>query len=340
MARDLTHQSNKLIAIFFICGTAFSTPSIFAQEQSALAQNFGATLGFSYEYGQLGNNGMALEDRTMTAISLEALAGYKITPNWLLGLDLNYRFQNQLDSLSDAGGTNLRGNSWLLGLGTQYRINNHWAIQGAVDFIGRYNFDNKTYNSDDAHLAKPLSLRIKGQYFIREHWSIDASANYITWSEFKHGSQEESESSNQWMLGAGFTYHFGGNDRGSPTSRSEAQTIESKTLKNTLIIGFSINSYEIDSESMERLKTAAELIIINNYRVNIEGHTDSTGEYRFNDLISLSRAESAKKILLEHGVNPENVSIEGFGPRKPIASNNSQEGRAKNRRIEIHVFPK
>lgn len=177
--------------------------------QEPNGRGFAGTLGGSFEYGRLGDSGMGLSDRSMNSLSLEALPGYRFNSKWLLGVDFNYRLQSQITSLSDTGGTNLKGKGWLFGLGAQYRINESWVIQAAVDLLGRYNFDQQTAASEDDHLASPLSLRVKGQYFFRECWSVDASANYIRWADFHVAGVDHSEPASQWMIGAGITYHFG-----------------------------------------------------------------------------------------------------------------------------------
>lgn len=72
--------------------------------------------------------------------------------------------------------------------------------------------------------------------------------------------------------------------------------------------------------------------------VEIEGHTDSVGTATFNERLSLNRAESVKRWLLSKGQVPESrMSTRGFGSTKPIAPNDSPEGRQLNRRVEIRL---
>lgn len=66
------------------------------------------------------------------------------------------------------------------------------------------------------------------------------------------------------------------------------------------------------------------------------GHTDSDGAERYNLELSRKRAERVKKYLAkEHKIPRENLKVEGFGENQPIASNETSEGKAKNRRVEI-----
>ncbi|QEA12722.1 OmpA family protein [Comamonas flocculans] len=71
--------------------------------------------------------------------------------------------------------------------------------------------------------------------------------------------------------------------------------------------------------------------------VLIIGHTDSTGSDAINDPLSLQRATSTRNFLADRGVNPMRVQVDGRGSYEPIASNDSAEGRARNRRVEIYV---
>jgi outer membrane protein OmpA-like peptidoglycan-associated protein len=74
-----------------------------------------------------------------------------------------------------------------------------------------------------------------------------------------------------------------------------------------------------------------------NAEVRIVGHTDSTGSDAINNPLSVDRAASTRDYLVARGVNPQIFVIEGHGSTRPIATNDTAEGRAKNRRVEIYV---
>ena len=74
-----------------------------------------------------------------------------------------------------------------------------------------------------------------------------------------------------------------------------------------------------------------------NTEVRIIGHTDSTGSDAVNNPLSINRAASARDYLVSRGVNSRLIQIDGRGEREPIADNNSDAGRARNRRIEIFL---
>lgn len=71
--------------------------------------------------------------------------------------------------------------------------------------------------------------------------------------------------------------------------------------------------------------------------VTIIGHTDSTGSDSINNPLSIDRAESARDYLVSRGVARSRIATDGRGAREPIADNGTQQGRDKNRRVEIYV---
>ena len=69
-------------------------------------------------------------------------------------------------------------------------------------------------------------------------------------------------------------------------------------------------------------------------KIEIQGHTDSVGPADYNLKLSQRRAEAVKKILVEKfGISPDRIIAKGYGETKPIAPNDTEEGRAKNRRV-------
>ena len=71
--------------------------------------------------------------------------------------------------------------------------------------------------------------------------------------------------------------------------------------------------------------------------ISIVGHTDSTGSASLNRELSLQRAVSVREFLIQRGVERSIISVAGAGADRPIASNNTVEGRAENRRVELHI---
>ncbi len=78
-------------------------------------------------------------------------------------------------------------------------------------------------------------------------------------------------------------------------------------------------------------------------RVIIEGHTDNipTGKLNVDNMVlSLRRAKAIANILISNGISPDRISVAGYGDTQPIDSNDTEEGRAKNRRVEVKLGPK
>lgn len=72
-------------------------------------------------------------------------------------------------------------------------------------------------------------------------------------------------------------------------------------------------------------------------QVSILGHTDNTGSDAINNPLSVDRANSARDYLVARGVAPTRFTTDGRGSREPVADNSTNDGRAKNRRVEIFV---
>jgi OOP family OmpA-OmpF porin len=73
-----------------------------------------------------------------------------------------------------------------------------------------------------------------------------------------------------------------------------------------------------------------------NIAVGIQGHTDSVGNDAYNMSLGLRRANSVKDFLVSKGVSASRLSTKSFGETQPVASNDTAEGRALNRRVELH----
>lgn len=91
-------------------------------------------------------------------------------------------------------------------------------------------------------------------------------------------------------------------------------------------------------ESAPSLENLLDFLIVHpNYNVEISGHTDNSGTREHNQSLSLARAKAVVEYLTRHNISPSRLTYVGYGMDKPIASNDTDEGRAKNRRIEIRI---
>lgn len=73
-------------------------------------------------------------------------------------------------------------------------------------------------------------------------------------------------------------------------------------------------------------------------RVEVSGHTDSVGSDEYNQDLSQRRAQSVVDFLVDNGVARDRISAVGYGETRPVASNDTPEGRASNRRVEFRVL--
>jgi outer membrane protein OmpA-like peptidoglycan-associated protein len=104
-------------------------------------------------------------------------------------------------------------------------------------------------------------------------------------------------------------------------------------------IQFEHDSYELTESSNEELEALAQLLFMNpTLRIELSSHTDDQGSDKYNDRLSTMRGKAVEKWLLDRGVDGERMVIVGYGKRKPLVANDSDENRAINRRVEIKVL--
>ena len=103
-----------------------------------------------------------------------------------------------------------------------------------------------------------------------------------------------------------------------------------------LYINFETGRSDIKPESQLILDQIAEMLKTNSaLKISIEGHTDNVGSLTSNQTLSENRAKSVMNALISKGIDKNRLSSKGWGQTKPIADNKSQDGKAKNRRVEI-----
>ncbi|MBT1696164.1 PorP/SprF family type IX secretion system membrane protein [Fulvivirgaceae bacterium PWU4] len=109
--------------------------------------------------------------------------------------------------------------------------------------------------------------------------------------------------------------------------------------KVTLHFNFEFNSSDLDEPSGQYLDELAEALAENEHlRIRLTGHTDNIGSAKFNQRLSLFRANTIKQYLVEKGLDPERVETEGKGLTEPLNENKTDEERARNRRVELTIL--
>jgi outer membrane protein OmpA-like peptidoglycan-associated protein len=103
---------------------------------------------------------------------------------------------------------------------------------------------------------------------------------------------------------------------------------------------FGFDSAELTADARSALNEVANVLTqYTDTRVNIAGHTDSTGDASYNQRLSERRAQSVGNYLSQNGVSSMRLNTMGYGANQPVASNATEQGRAQNRRVEITLTP-
>ncbi|HKI15753.1 MAG TPA: OmpA family protein, partial [Roseiarcus sp.] len=108
---------------------------------------------------------------------------------------------------------------------------------------------------------------------------------------------------------------------------------------NDSVVNFASGSAEVPESMAPFLKSAAAELkqLKAGHVLEIAGYTDNTGDAALNLALSQKRAEAVREALIKYGANPDMLIAKGYGEADPVASNDTAEGRLKNRRIEYHV---
>ncbi len=126
-------------------------------------------------------------------------------------------------------------------------------------------------------------------------------------------------------------------EESKPITSQECETRFS-VISTTGAIYFKTGSAELDSASNALLDSVADIANrCPSVKIEVSGHTDTTGSASANQTLSEARAKAVVTYLVAHGVAQGRITATGYGGTKPVASNTTEDGRAKNRRIEFKV---
>lgn len=126
--------------------------------------------------------------------------------------------------------------------------------------------------------------------------------------------------------------------RGCPEFKvsSEIKSLLDETMRN---VNFETGSAKLLESSFTALNNVVRIMNANpGLHVKIEGHTDNTGTDAINNQLSIDRAKACYDYLVSQGISQGRLSYKGYGSSRPIASNDTPEGRAQNRRVEFTGF--
>jgi outer membrane protein OmpA-like peptidoglycan-associated protein len=116
--------------------------------------------------------------------------------------------------------------------------------------------------------------------------------------------------------------------------------LDKYTVQKTVTILFMVNESELTPEATSALdELASQIVNRNGYLLEIQGFASVDGDPDFNERLSQARSESVKRYLAKnHNIPLFRMSILGFGTARPVASNDTPEGRAQNRRVEVRLL--
>jgi OmpA-OmpF porin, OOP family len=124
-----------------------------------------------------------------------------------------------------------------------------------------------------------------------------------------------------------------GSDSGAVVDSSGCKLTKSISLESVL---FSSGTANITGSSQNNLEQVLDVLKENEHlSFEIAGHTDSAGNYGKNVKLSENRAQAVRQFLIDNGIAPERLTAKGYGPDQPLATNDTKDGRSKNRRVEL-----
>lgn len=108
---------------------------------------------------------------------------------------------------------------------------------------------------------------------------------------------------------------------------------------------FDSGQARLSRNGLDKVREISDQLTLSRSRIRVEGHTDSlplsagtAKRHKDNLGLSINRAEAVARALIAFGINPARVSVAGFGSHQPLESNDTAEGRTKNRRVDIIVL--
>ena len=129
------------------------------------------------------------------------------------------------------------------------------------------------------------------------------------------------------------------NDKCPNTLEGCSVDVNGCAIDYTFDVNFDVDKYDIKKEDIAKLTKFVDFMnMMTKYKAVINGHTDATASELYNMNLSIKRAKAVMDKLIELGLNKEKVSFKGYGESKPIATNETVSGKAKNRRVEAQII--
>lgn len=165
-------------------------------------------------------------------------------------------------------------------------------------------------------------------------WGIGDRATVL---KFNKGGKEVWVWVHPFNAGAGYVLYIG--EREAMTQAVAANELLDAINKNgfvALYINFDTGKASIKPDSLAIVEQVVQMLKSTpDLKLEVAGHTDNVGSAAANRTLSEARAQSVMKVLTERGIAAARLSAKGYGQDKPAADNTTEEGRAKNRRVEL-----
>ncbi|MFA0523420.1 OmpA family protein [Vibrio sp. 10N.222.52.C3] len=277
--------------------------------------------------------------------------GYNFTDN--IALELNADYLGDYDtSFNNNGATQRYSDSIVaISLSPMYRL----AIKQQFDIFFKAG---PAYIMHDDEDDVVLALGIGAEKQFADDWAVRVEYQY-----FDDFDDKIIQDLNSNLVTIGLSYNFGtGNTTASAATvataaavtqapaepiaepeavvvEEEAEVVVTKAQTESFSQGtFATNSTELSDEGKAAIQPIVE--VLQTYpqsTVNIVGHTDSTGAAEYNIMISKKRAAAVAAYIEEQGIEAERITATGEGEENPVASNDTAEGRAQNRRVDATI---
>ncbi len=227
------------------------------------------------------------------------------------------------------------------GIGAEWRVGENWKLKTELGYhtVANSKLDGQFGSNNggilggvnDAYMSFDLGLLVyfgKGEAsrYCDIYTGISADINYDKIEEIVRKYQTKPADVDYNKIEDMFKKH---------------KTVAAAAADNWVLIGvnFDFGKSSLRQESYPILYHAAQVLLTNpSVKVEIQGHTDNIGSDKFNQTLSLQRAETVKRFLVAKGVDASRMTTVGFGKANPIADNKTAEGRSLNRRIEFKVL--
>lgn len=186
----------------------------------------------------------------------------------------------------------------------------------------------------------------------KTHAPLSAQVRFVAVGADKETAQARTDAAGKYSvalpMGASYEVHIEAPEffalQGSVSALSATDTFLLQPIekKKPIILHnlyFATNATTILPESEQALTDLYEMLTDNpDIRIRLTGHTDAVGSERDNQILSEGRANSVRQNMIDRGIAPERIEAVGKGKSEPIASNDTEEGRAKNRRVEMTIL--